>query len=330
MKKLSIFLIMAGYAMSLLSVPGQESSADIPENIFSPATYAKLSAEKASLDRQQEALQNEKIRFNADCARVASDDAAKINECRQRQEKFLVALQQYNSKLDAYSLARSNAVVSQLTTLDARISRTRIAIRQYSEQLKNFQAELDEWTQLPLKAREEAVETARETSVSVLVDAMVVRQEEQISVAEDDLKLVNRLLLQRSLLNDLRDQVMIQQRINNIRTYRDVLEVVGMVREAMAATSELKKEDREAIGKALLHIIAAANNATIHQPGINILISDGELAIADTYAWKAGVESRSRVEQLLTLSDQMLKGLKAETNLYKKDIDDRKTLRKML
>ena len=277
--------------------------------------------------------------YNREKTELEERDAALIskkeNDIRKIREEYLAkanALNNWlaNSKSNFIQTARSklsSEIQTKLSMIDQRIPNTRSQIEKYAERLKDFQESLDEWSALPSEARKKALEAAKETLATALLEGLTSRKEKAIELNEDALHNIKNLLRKRVQIDDLYAQVLTDREIDMLKTDRDILGLLNVVKDGLGATGKMPIKDREAAATVLLKTIGIVNTATHGQPEIGLLIADGELAIADVYAWKAGVEARARIEQLLQLSDQRLVALKSLTNLYKVDIDNRNALR---
>jgi hypothetical protein len=161
-----------------------------------------------------------------------------------------------------------------------------------------------------------------ENTATVLLDMLAYRNEAQTKLDEESLKRINAILRKRVFMDDLYAQVLTTERLDSLETDADVLNLVKRVKAALVLGSAIESKDREEALKSVLKGIEIAGK----NPAITLLIADGEITIDAACGWLADNEAIDRVNQLLSLGEAQFDAVKVLTALYKKDIDNRKTL----
>lgn len=219
---------------------------------------------------------------------------------------------------------------AELVLVDERIARTRHALERYSTRLEGYRESFEEWTRLPVDARKRARLAAKDTVATVLLQNLAQKNAEALS-REARLQLSSNRFwgkLEGATLPQIAQaQKDFWQRIEVARTDADVIAALTMFKDSVNLADALPPGDREEALTAILRGIGVVNSATVRNPVIALLISGGELVIADAYAYAGGAIAHRRVEQLLRVSEGELKGLKALTERYRADIDKRSELR---
>jgi molecular chaperone GrpE (heat shock protein) len=276
--------------------------------------YSKLSEIKVALNSQID-------QFTAKCSSVPEGSALE-NECAQEQSKLQVAKAKYKKDADTYERELVVAIDIELQAISNRIPKTRSELEKLTLQLQGFQASVDEWTNLAADARDKARQTAMENTATVLLDMLAYRNEAQTKLDEESLKRINAILRKRVFMDDLYAQVLTTERLDSLETDADVLNLVKRVKAALVLGSAIESKDREEALKSVLKGIEIAGK----NPAITLLIADGEITIDAACGWLADNEAIDRVNQLLSLGEAQFDAVKVLTALYKKDIDNRKTL----
>lgn len=218
---------------------------------------------------------------------------------------------------------------SELSAVNKRIERTRTELERFSDQVRGYRAALDEWTHLPLDAREKARLAAKDTVATVLLVRLQTKAAEVLA-RDAKLKLSSNRFWERldgaRFPEIVRAQKEFWDRIHVAKTDREIAAALMIFKDTLGVLTVLEGKDREEALTFVLRSISLLNDLTFSNPGVSLLISGGELLVADAYAYVGGALARKRVEQLLTLSEHRLLGLKALTDQYKADIDWRKAL----
>lgn len=287
------------------------------------------------LEEQRVEIERDRKLFNSDCGIVSSKETAKIEECRARHEDIRRRMGKYNADLDAFLQRRAaiEEIESQLAVIDRRIVTTRKEIERYADQarLKEYQASLIEWAKLPDAARGEARRAAIEGLLSLAIDLGSLRVEEKMELTREAIenlagKNYQKFLsdLERHASRVLRKEISMD--LDTLRNKAMLLNVANTFKDGMSGVKYLEVRDREEYLNLSLKLIGIVNSTMIRNPGIDLLILDGEVVPAAAYGWLAGFHAKERIHQLVQVGEDRLKGLNAVSTLYKKDIDKRKGL----
>jgi hypothetical protein len=294
----------------------QEKAAELP---LPPAVAERLGAAKEKLGRRYLALEEEKRQLKADGTGVEKG-SPKEQSLLQRKQAILARMATYKVDLEAYEADKA---------LELKIAATRKAIEHVAGRLEEYQASLDEWTELAQDARSKAREAAKKAAATVLLvkleSRVEARQAKEVPLREDALARI-RGLMDRKVLGEphysslpgLRDRTV--EKLASLRSDADAVALLKLVKGGLDSIPE--GLGREELFSALLGLIGLVSR----DPAIELLIADGELAIADVYLRKAVGKAAERIDQLVDLGDAQLRELKSLSDLYKEELQQRRTL----
>lgn len=312
----------------LLGVSSTVRAAGLPAAL-SPEKARHFEAQKSKLDQRRLDIDRAVQSFNSQCGQVPENDTAQIQKCREWQKELLDRAREYQADLAAYKSELLDAIDEELAAIDQRLPKTRAEIEKVSDRLKGYQASLSEWAGLPVKARDKARETAKFTVATLLTQTLMMRKQKKIDLNKDMVKRIDGLMRRRILdepnllrLPGMREKTL--ERLLSLKSDQEALEILSAVQKGMQALTVQEIRNNEEMFTAMLRVIDLINR----DPRIALLIADGEIWIDAAYGWWAGREAGERIDQLLDLGDQQLKGLKSLTDLYKSDIDKRTALLK--
>jgi hypothetical protein len=204
-----------------------------------------------------------------------------------------------------------------------RLEATRENIKTSTARLKGYPEAIEEWSALSDKAAKEAYIAAADTVLTVLLEKGAMKNHEEI---KDDLAVLDRISkLYRSVFAGKAVAPVVAENLAHLETWKQYWMLANASKDAAFAIHEL--HDREKVLSVILKTIAMANQVTYRDPRISLLISDGELVIADIYLVAAKATAHARVNQILEVEAGELKGLTSLTRRYKADIDLRNRLR---
>ncbi|MBI3079360.1 MAG: hypothetical protein HYY85_20610 [Deltaproteobacteria bacterium] len=304
----------------------------IPWGIAGEPGAGPLERERQELERERLSIERERRSLNAECSRVPADDEARVQECRARQQRVLSRMRNYQRAAAEFKnrKERLEKIDAELVVVGQRIERTRREIERYSARLKDYQASLEEWAKLPLDARDKARHAAKEAAATVLLEKLAQRKEQAVALNEDALARVPtsywQHLRELPFTELVRRQKTLYDSVRSAKTEADVIAALSVFKDGVAALPAVPPREREEALTVILKVIGAVNSTAIRNPAIGLLIADGELVIADLYAWMGGLEARRRINELLNLGDDHLKAIAALTTQYKSDIDARSRL----
>jgi hypothetical protein len=308
---LVIFSCLSQRSYALTAVP---DGLPAKQNAALKLRYSKLSEMKVTLNSRID-------QFTAKCGRVPEGSALE-KECTREQADLRVAKANYKKDADAYEGELKVAIDAELQAITSRVPKTRNELERLTAQLQGFQASVDEWTNLADDARKKARQTAMENVAAVLLEMLASRNEAETNLDEESLQRINAILRKRVFMDDLYAQVLTAERLDSLKSDADVLDLLKRVQATLVLDSAIESNDREEVLKSVLKGIEIVSK----NPGITLLIADGEIAIDAACGWLAHKEALDRVNQLLSLGDQRFNAVKGLTALYKKDIDNRKKL----
>jgi len=275
----------------------------------------------AHLTQVKEALNQRIEQFDQACDSVAQG-SAQAAACARDQADIRSQKDAYLAQARAYDKDLTVAIDDELQVINNRIPKTRKELENLSSQLLGFQDSVDEWFKLSDDARERARHTVKEAVVTLLLEKLSVAKEEEIKLDEGALSKINVLLRKRVFMDDLYAQVLTVNNLRSLRTDLSVIKLLQRVQAAMVMHTAWESGDREETLRALLKGI----EIVCQDPKVTLLIVDGELAIDAASGWLAHKYAKERVDQLLGLGEARFKSVQTLTNLYKTDIDNRKTL----
>ncbi len=317
-----LFHVAFGQDTSLGVVPDWRARVEDVPSVLNKKAVETLQSQKNALDGARAEIDRDVKSLNTDCSHVQASDTTWMQECKKRQQELMRRIKDYESDLKTYKEHRAAAIDAELSELDRRISATKRAIQKFASGLKGYQDSLDEWTRLPLEARTNAHRAALDTCATVFLEKLAVKKEKAIELKQDELKNIERLLRERVRIDDLYNKAVIHDELQSLKTDASVLQLLSRIKDGVGAIPSGDAEKREAELSAVLKVIAIVNR----DPKIRLLTSDGELVIADVYAYWSAAVARERIDQLLSLGDQQLSGLSALITAYKSDINNRKIL----
>jgi hypothetical protein len=270
--------------------------------------------------RQYDELAERTKQFNAKYKNIP-EDSPLLAEGKQQQALLNTDIANYKQGAQQYEADLAAVLKTRLASLDKQIPITKEQLVKATQQLKGFQESADEWITLADKARETARESAKNTLAAVLLEKLSANNESERALDEDSLKRINALLHDRVFMDDLYAQVLTVQKLDSLKTDASVIKILKTIKGTLDV-SNVDLKGREGILTAVLKGIELVNK----DPKIALLIADGEIAIDSAYGWLAAKEARDRVNQLLNLSGDALKGVTAISNLYEAEIRDRRSL----
>jgi hypothetical protein len=126
-------------------------------------------------------------------------------------------------------------------------------------------------------------------------------------------------------LDDICAEVLTSENLASLKTDADVIKVLQKADKALTTgdiIKELQSDNREELLRGILELISIVSRKSAYGK----LISGGKMSIDAAYGWVAHSEAKNRVNQLLSLSETQYKSVKKLTDLYKSEIDYRRTL----
>jgi hypothetical protein len=215
------------------------------------------------------------------------------------------------------------ALQKELDEMSRRLEATRENIKTSAVRLKGYPEAIEEWSALNDKAVKEAYVAAADATLTLFLEKKAMKNEAAI---EADLDVLSRIAKEyRSVFAGKAVAPVVAENLAHLETWKQVWMVASATKDAAFAVHEL--HDREKYLSVILKTIAMANQVTFRDPRISLLISDGELVIADVYLVAAKATAHARINQILEVEAGELKGLTSLTRHYKADIDRRNRLR---
>lgn len=204
--------------------------------------------------------------------------------------------------------------------IERRLESTRKELNNYLTKLPELVKSLEEWGSVASKARKEAFSQAANLIITIFLIDKMIKIKEFLLVKKAELKAVESFLNSTKLpVNHVKELAVLRK----IQYKKELLKYLSYLKKF----AKIKKiyQDKTKFFEAL----ALAISVVTIDPRIKLAISGGMYSIAVGYAWKAGKLSTERVEQLLDLSEQDLISVQKLSELYVKDIDDLKNLKKI-
>src|SRR6266404_2561510 len=270
--------------------------------------------------RQYDELAERTKQFNATYKNIL-EDSPLLTEGKRQQALLNTDIANYKQGAKQYEADLAAAVKTQLEALDKQIPKTKEQLAKATQQLQGFKESADEWITLAEEARKTARESAKNTLATVLLEKLAVNNESERALDEDSLKRINALLRDRVFMDDLYAQVLTARKLDALKTEGTFINILKDVKGTLDV-SNVNVRDREGILTAVLKGIELVNK----DPKVALLIADGEIAIDSAYGWLAAKEARERVNQLLNLSGDALKGVTAISKLYETEVKNRRSL----
>lgn len=291
---------------------------------------AVLNEQGAALQREYDAIDGEKKTFNDECAVVSSLDQAKLGSCSTRDGLLRERMAKYRRALASFKKRKEEIEFMQgeMASVDARLAQTRQAITRFEESLPGFQESLEEWTRLDEEAKEEARRVSGDSAVELVLEMLAPHFEATAEAAHRAQVNLASWRYQRQLTEAERSSpelsALWRALDEQINQAHDRAAVVGAVTAFQHGAAALRDHDERA--HVLLRVVGMVNAVWVRNPGLGLLLLDGEPILTDVYAGTTRIAAAKRVEQLAQLSEDQLRGLRSLTELYVRDVNKRHAL----
>lgn len=289
----------------------------------SQASVARVEAE---LTRRGNALESERQRFNTRCGKVEADDAGRNRECGSRRAELMARIAAHDADVAAVGQWKEKIqnIERDLLSAENRMRQTRSGIEAFRDRIPDFMSSLEEWTKLPQDAREQALNNAKEAALASFLGVLARRSQVATQLAERDIDRIATSYKRKTEGAAFGKIVAWQDGLyRNLRAAKTEGAVVTAVETSNVqrkGLSELHAQENGQLLSQLLLTIELVNIHTVKNPAVGLLIADGQLVVADAYAWVGGFIAQRRVDQLLDLGTVNLESLKSLQSRYERDV----------
>lgn len=340
-------MILPCLIAALVALQAEELKLDpVPAQLRDPVRQA-LQGQRADLEARWAAYEKKKTQLQKDFQGIKKDDprvpvvrkrmaAIKLEgdnvvddaDAYHEKIKFLLGHSAIDARIAELEVTLKGeelrkALQKELDETSRRLEATREHIKTTTVRLKGYPEAIEEWSALNDKAVKDAYTAAADAALTLFLEKKAMKNEAAI---EEDLDVLNRIAKEyRSVFAGKAVAPLVAENLAHLESWKQFWMLASAAKDAAFAIHEL--HDREKVLSVILKTIAMANQVTLRDPRISLLISDGELVIADVYLVAAKATAHARINQILDVETGELKGLTSLTRHYKADIDRRNRLR---
>lgn len=217
---------------------------------------------------------------------------------------------------DVTAIAQTDEAIA---ALSGKLESNRAAIRRWNAELPDFMRSLDEWVAMDSQARAQTRAAAWDVAITGFMGLMQIIANRNVEVRRAEMHMLWTQFNSGALGSARFQQMLRQQRagaaaMRKWESYGDALQAVETARGAINGLNDAQREE---YARALMQFMALA----IQDPRASILVSELDFTAAALYGNLTAWEARARVNQLLRLGDEKLRGMGSLAKIHRENVD---------
>jgi hypothetical protein len=320
-----VLSLLALTGISLREAGAREFTRDPCPLLSTPTASAGLKAEFARLSARAMSLDSTTAAFNARCNVENPEGEAAEIACKQEEADLQKQIEQHDREIESFNRSLAAEADGEIRRLQGRMAGTAAKMRQAMGNSEEWQREAEDWIELGAQARHQAQVATVFEELDLATEAVAEAARQNIELSAEMLRRFKAWYDGYGQIFPYAERARILARIRDLRTVKDMAELLGILGTAQASMLGAREalEDaqyRRAVGEAVVGVLRIAQSALSADPRLKLAVTVVDLSLEDGYAVLAGREARVRVDQLLTLQDGNLRAIDALGRLYVEDV----------